>query len=58
MPLDEFIPITMDGLISGNSQIRAGSSEESWNKFEKGKEEIVSRIWKLAGDRKVIVDSK
>jgi hypothetical protein len=58
MPLDQFIPITMEGLISGNPHIGVGRSADSWNKFEKGKEEIVSQLWKLAGTHKVIVNSK
>jgi hypothetical protein len=47
MPLDEFVVITMKGLISGDSHICAGIAEEVWNRFEKGKEEYMLRILHL-----------
>jgi len=41
MPLEEFVSIVTKGLVAGTPYICAGRSEEVWNKYEKGKEEIV-----------------
>ncbi|KAF5356112.1 hypothetical protein D9756_003934 [Leucocoprinus leucothites] len=46
MPLEEFVTIVTKGLIAGTPFIGAGTSADVWNRFEKGKEEIVARLWK------------
>ncbi|KAF4605401.1 hypothetical protein EYR40_004185 [Pleurotus pulmonarius] len=43
MPLEEYIPVTMDGLTKGDFQISSGVSLVGLNKFEAGKEEMVMK---------------
>lgn len=46
MPLEEFVPIATRGLVAGTPHIVVGRSEDAWNRFEKGKDEIVARLYK------------
>ena len=42
MPLDKFTEETMAGLCRGDVQICPGDSKEKWEKFEKGKIEMLA----------------
>lgn len=48
MPLEEFVTIVTRELVAGTPFIVVGRSAEAWNKYEKGKEEIVTQLWKAA----------
>jgi hypothetical protein len=48
MPLEEFVTIVTKELVAGTPIIAVGRSAEVWDKFEKGKEEIVARLWKMS----------
>ena len=38
MPLDEYIPKTMEGLLRGDLAVPVGRAAEDWELFEKGKD--------------------
>lgn len=46
MPLEEFVPIVTKGLVAGTPHITAGMAEGAWDRFEKGKDEIVASFYK------------
>ena len=37
MPLSEFTPLAMQGLLHGDMQIPVGKTAKQWEKYEKGK---------------------
>ncbi|KIJ24671.1 hypothetical protein M422DRAFT_194419, partial [Sphaerobolus stellatus SS14] len=52
LPLDEFTKLTMEGLLRGDAHTFGGNSEEIFNKFEKGKTELIQKT--MAGMKGVI----
>ncbi|KXN89844.1 hypothetical protein AN958_04848 [Leucoagaricus sp. SymC.cos] len=46
MPLEEFVTVVTKELVAGTPFIGVGRSAEAWDKFEKGKEQIVAQLWK------------
>lgn len=40
MPLDEYIPLTMDGLRKGDREVSSGASLAALQRFEHGKIEL------------------